>query len=100
MSRVTTINGIDYIAGNKCCDLEDANQQCIDKFGCPLEVIFKALEIIKQKGVDVGFFKTCQTLEEYNCLCWQDEVDVNKKLTEEEFELLKECLVNDKINKK
>ena len=91
MSRVTTINGIDYIAGNKCCDLEDANQQCIDKFGCPLEVIFKALEIIKQKGVDVGFLKVCETLEEYSYGCCHCKV-FNKKLTEEEFNLLKEVL--------
>ena len=49
----------------------------------------KVLEIIKEKGVDVGYLKTCKTLEEYNYNCWNDEEDFNKKLTEEEFDLLK-----------
>ena len=49
----------------------------------------KVLEIIKEKGVDVGYLKTCKTLEEYNSNCWNDDEDFNKKITQEEFDLLK-----------
>lgn len=49
----------------------------------------KVLEIIKEKGVDVGYLQTCKTLKEYNSSCWADEEDFNKKLTQEEFDLLK-----------
>jgi len=55
----------------------------------------KVLEVIKEKGVDVGYLKTCKTLEEYNSNCWNDEEDFNKKLTEEEFDLLKRYFENE-----
>lgn len=50
----------------------------------------KVLKIILEKGVDVGYLKTCKTLEEYNENCWNDEEDFNKKLIQEEFDVLKE----------
>ena len=49
----------------------------------------KVLKIIKNKGVDIGYLNTCETLEEYNSNCWNDEEDFNKSLTEEEFDLVK-----------
>lgn len=52
----------------------------------------KTIKIINEKGVDVGYLKTCKTLEEYNSNCWNDEEDFNKRLTQEEFDLLKEMI--------
>ena len=49
----------------------------------------KVLKIIFEKGVDVGYLKTCKTLEEYNSNCWNDDEDFNKKLTQEEFDEVK-----------
>lgn len=49
----------------------------------------KVLEIINNKGVDVGYLKKCKTLDDYNSNCWDDEEDFNKKLTLEEFDTLK-----------
>ena len=48
----------------------------------------RVLEIIKEKGVDIGYFKICKTLDDYNDYC-QYYGHYNKKLTQEEFELLK-----------
>jgi hypothetical protein len=50
----------------------------------------KALEIIKEKGIDVGFLKTCKDVKEYNYYCFDEET--NKTLTTEEFNLIKEIL--------
>ena len=48
----------------------------------------KALEIIKEKEVDVFIFLHSGDLETYN-----DIVEDNRKLTQEEYELLKEVLL-------
>lgn len=48
----------------------------------------KALEIIKEKEVDVFIFLHSGDLETYN-----DMVEDNRKLTQEEYELLKEILL-------
>lgn len=53
-----------------------------------IEKELKALEIIKTKWVDVLNFHTCLSLEEYNDTCTYDW----QKLTQEEYELLKEVL--------
>lgn len=58
--------------------------ECLEVFN----IIKKELKIIWEKGVDVGFLKTCETVDQYNAYCWNDE-EVNKKLTQEEFNLLK-----------
>ena len=63
-----------------------------NKYIVPQELFEKqrnVLEIIKQKGVDVGYLKTCETLEEYN-YALPHHGNFNNKLTEEEFNLLKE----------
>lgn len=50
----------------------------------------KALEIIKNKKVNVGDFVRCKTIEDYNdYLCYGEK----EKLTQEEFDLLKEVLL-------
>lgn len=53
-----------------------------------IEKSLKALEIIKEKEVNVFIFLHSGCLESYN-----DMVEVNRKLTEEEYDLLKEVLL-------
>ena len=62
--------------------------EVLDNFS-EFTTIKKVLNLIKEKGVDVGYLKTCKTLEEYNENCWNDDEDYNKKLTEAEFDFLK-----------
>ena len=56
----------------------------------------KALEIIKEKNVAVAMLKSCGTVERYNTIAFDEERSKDKnyarKLTEEEFNLLKEVL--------
>ena len=52
-----------------------------------IEKELKALEIIKEKEVNVFIFLHSGDLETYN-----DMVEDNRKLTQEEFDLLKEVL--------
>lgn len=58
------------------------------------------LNIIIEKGVDVGYLKTCKTLKEYNrSCCYNDDgKDFNKRLTEEEFNSIKEVIKNGRNN--
>lgn len=53
-----------------------------------IEKPLKALEIIKEKQVDIHWLKGCKSLEEYNdCVNpWEEP------LTQEEYDLLKEVL--------
>lgn len=53
-----------------------------------LENALKALEIIKEKEVNVFIFLHSGDLETYN-----DMVEDNRKLTQEEYDLLKEVLL-------
>lgn len=76
--RVVTSFELDY-------DLETIKQYILKK-----QEQEKALNVIFEKGVDVGYLKTCKTLEEYNDNCWDDKEDFNKKLTQEEFNSIKE----------
>lgn len=59
-----------------------------------IEKGLKALDIIKEKSVDVGFLQYCSTVETYNNYiiehAWTRQT---KKLTKEEFGLLKEALI-------
>ena len=59
----------------------------------------KALEIIKEKNVSVAMLKSCVTVERYNTIAFDEEhfkgKDYARKLTQEEFNLLKE--LDDKI---
>ena len=50
-----------------------------------IEKELKALEIIKEKNVDTFYLVTCPILDCYNSETWN-------KLTQEEFDLLKEAL--------
>ena len=47
----------------------------------------KALEIIKEKTVDIWLIQNKKTLKQYNSM-----VDESRQLTQEEFNLLKEVL--------
>lgn len=53
-----------------------------------IEKSLKALEIIKEKQVNVFIFLHSGDLETYN-----DMVEVNRKLTQKEYDLLKEGLL-------
>ena len=53
-----------------------------------IEKSLKALEIIKEKKVNVFIFLHSGDLETYN-----DMVEDNRKLTQEEYDLLKEVLL-------
>lgn len=57
-----------------------------------IERSLKALNIIRDKRVDVGAFQYLKTLKEYN-----EYIDMvgGKYLLEEEYDLLKEALLND-----
>lgn len=62
-----------------------------------IETALKALEIIKEKNVDIEYIKTCfynekDGLKEYNSWVKHDE---DKELIQEEFDLLKEWFEND-----
>lgn len=50
----------------------------------------KALEIIKEKQVNVGDFIRCKSIEDYNDYCCYNE---KEQLTQEEYDLLKEVLL-------
>ena len=52
-----------------------------------VEKSLKALEIIKEKNVDIWLIQNKKTLKQYNSM-----VDESRKLTQEEFNLLKEVL--------
>ena len=56
----------------------------------------KVLEIIKEKNVAVALLKSCRTVNAYNILAFDDEYlkanNYLRKLTQEEFNLLKEVL--------
>lgn len=60
-----------------------------------IETTFKALEIIKEKKVDIGYLFEMieifdeQALKQYNQSCYGNK----KKLTKEEYDLLKEVLL-------
>lgn len=59
-----------------------------------IESALKVLQIIKEKQVNVFIFlHSGEDLDTYN-----DMVEENRKLTQEEFELLKECLKWLKLN--
>lgn len=57
----------------------------------------KALEIVKDKQVEVCYFMNCETLEEYNddviaAYAYEEDAAKQRMLTKEEYELLKEIL--------
>jgi hypothetical protein len=52
----------------------------------------RAFDIIKEKGIDVGFLKTCKDVKEYNYYCYDEQT--NKTLTTEEFNFIMEMLEN------
>ena len=55
-----------------------------------IEKAIKALEIIKEKEVNIHIFRHCSDLATYN-----DMTEENQKLTQQEYDLLKEVLFND-----
>lgn len=51
-----------------------------------------ALDIIKEKNVDVNYLRY-NTFHDYNChILTRDELDTKNQLTQEEFELLRSAL--------
>jgi hypothetical protein len=67
-------------------DCEDLEQVPYGEFAL-IEKSLKALEIIKEKTVDIWLIQNKKTLKQYNSM-----VDESRQLTEEEFDLLKEVL--------
>ena len=59
---------------------------------CPNCKKFKALKIIKKKGILVNGLIQSKDLEEYNIMCLNH--GMTELLTQEEYELLKEILCN------
>lgn len=55
-----------------------------------LEKHLKALEIIKEKRVDVGWLISCENIKQYNGVIG---TATHRLLTQEEYELLKEVLL-------
>ena len=74
------------------CENIETIQQALLK----VEKDHKALKIINKKNVAVAMFKSCGTVEMYNTIAFDYEhfkdKDYARKLTEEEFNLLKEVL--------
>ena len=66
----------------------DSCHKVEEQIGCPLDVVVKVLEIIKEKNIDVFRFKKLDfdTFNQLQKSCKLPE------LTEEEFNLLKEAL--------
>ena len=73
---------VDYRSNDKANDYETIKQALLK-----VEKEHKALEIIKEKLVDVFKLYNCKTIEEYNQAQYRDCM-----LTQEEFNLLKEVL--------
>lgn len=84
-----------------CKNCEKEIKELDPIYGCPfakekklcpqfqmVEKPLKALEIIKKKGVNVSLVLRCNTTKEYNKYF---EIDF-EKLTEEEYDLLREVL--------
>lgn len=84
-------------AVKKCLNLyhhqvvkEDIDVKTVE--GMSIDIIeksLKALEIIKGKTIDLEYLKCCDTYKQYRIICsyWN-------AITEEEFDLLKEVLLN------
>lgn len=75
-----------FVACKSCQYYE--NEKCMNKYDCfwlDLERKLKALEIIKEKDVDVIALKISINLKQYNC-----KEDGRCPLTQEEYDLLKE----------
>ena len=54
-----------------------------------IETVLKVLDIIKEKGVNVGLLSRCANAERYNKgMCYE-----SRYLTQEEYDLLKEVLI-------
>ena len=64
-----------------------ATEECLLNWCPEIKKKLKAFEIIKEKRVDVWVLAYALTLKDYN------EVNVYTKLTQEEFNLLKEVLL-------
>lgn len=61
-----------------------------------IEKSLKALDIIKEKNVNVGLVKVLGSVEQYNqTYVYDNMLNVKWCLTEEEFDLLKEVLENE-----
>ena len=56
-----------------------------------IETALKALEIVKEKGVNVGLLSRCANAERYNKgMCYE-----SRYLTQEEYDILKDVLLWD-----
>ena len=79
-----------FVACKDCQYYE--NEKCMNKGDCfwlDLERKLKALEIIKEKRVNVDLFYYSKNLEDYN----RNITTNNRLLTQTEFDLLKEVLL-------
>ena len=55
----------------------------------------KVIEILKDKNVDIYKLLNSKSFVEYNKFCWYIDGFGGDELTEEEYDLLKEVLVNE-----
>ena len=58
-----------------------------------IEKELKALEIIKEKKVNVDYLDECIRTEVYPLSTYNDMVEDNRKLSQEEYDLLKKVLL-------
>ena len=80
----------------KAVELPEPKLMNYNPVNVQVEKSLKALEIIKEKNVAVALLKSCRTVNAYNILAFDDEYlkanNYLRKLTQEEFNLLKEVL--------
>lgn len=69
---------------------EDSPSSIFPKECLIVEKRLKALEVLKKKTVNVKLVKTLGSLEEYNNM-YADSRSKFPELTQDEFDLLKEC---------
>ena len=93
--KITPLQALKYLKENKRRHwLEgDKSNECLDI----IETALKALEIIKNKKVNVralckSVYSPIDNLLVYNNQCWNEKEMESKELTQEEYDLLKEVL--------
>lgn len=88
----TTLEHFQVIKELLTADGPEVTVEDIVPYQCEqVEKSLNALEIIKEKDVDIYILRKCKTVDEYNFKIVHI-VGETRELTEEEFELLKEVL--------
>lgn len=88
--------GMAPMSAEECLEVLEKNTHCHGEY-LKVKRSLKALEIIKEKKVNVSLLLNSQTLADYNEYVARSAANINslcKFLTQEEFNLLKEVLKN------